>query len=124
MISFRDSEIEAIAALRGGEDRSPSMVARTDLERYYALLQDAEAELNFDVDELNCIYDVFNGTWFEATSAEPGLRFGLEDAFTLTPGYAEKWGVDGKALIAKVRELSPLQSWALVTKIERFWSRQ
>lgn len=118
MISFRDNEIESIAALRGGNS-SPSLVARKDLERYYILLQDAEAHLPFGLSEIKCLYDICNGTMFEPCMLDPGIRFSVEDAES---AYFEKWGVSQQLLVDKLRALSALSLWALVTKIERYWS--
>jgi len=122
MISFRDSEIEAKAEQRADERCSASLVVRRDLERYYTLLASAESELDFSLSELQCIYDICNGTMFEPALVDPLVSANVEDAFCHAD-YDKKWKVDKQALITKLKALTPLQSWALVTKIERFWAK-
>lgn len=122
MISFRDAQIEAVAELRSDSRSSASLVARRDLERYYTLIAHAENELQLSLSELKCIYDICNGTMFEPALLEPMITAEVEDAFSHAD-YAQKWSIDAQQLIAKLRSLTPLQSWALVTKIERFWTK-
>jgi hypothetical protein len=44
-----------------------------------------------------------------------------EIADALDDGLAAKWGVDGEALVAKLRALSAGQSLAVMDAIERAW---
>lgn len=122
MISFRDSEIEARAEQRSDARASASVIARRDLERYYTLLSFAESELKFELNELKLIYDICNGISFEPAMLDPMILANIEDAFCHA-NYAEKWSVDKDALLAKLRALTPLQSWALVTRVEKFWAK-
>ncbi len=120
VISFKDSQLERVCGDRADNDTSPSLVAKRDLERYYLLLNHAESELSFTSAEYSAIYDCCNGTMFEPAHLQPGVVFNVQDAL-LRQGFATKHGIDGDALVVKLRSLTPVQSWALVDKIERFW---
>lgn len=119
MISFRDARLERVLENKAGNGESPSLVAKRDLERYRAIVGAAELELSFSTAELNAIFDSCNGTIFEPFTADPGICHNVQDA--LLDGLGDKWEVDGDKLVAKLRKLTPAQSWALVEKIERYW---
>ena len=44
---------------------------------------------------------------------------GVEDAIALE-GLAEKWEVDGPALVAKFRKLTPFEAWAAVLATKKW----
>jgi hypothetical protein len=64
--------------------------------------------------------DVCNGTLFQAWSI-PHLAEGVADGIEIDHADA-KWSVDGPALLEKLRDFSPLKTYALVDAIERFWA--
>jgi hypothetical protein len=95
------------------------------LERYYALLERARADLAarrlFRREELGLMVDACNGTHFEAWSV-PLLSVTVQDSIALD-GLDAKWGVDGAALVGKLAALDPASTFALVDAIERHWQR-
>lgn len=105
-----------------GEENVSGAISR-DLERYYAALERARKSLRekLSTAEVSAVLDNLNGVWH----AEPfsiGLIYanvadGLED------GLAEKWKIDGPALVAKLKALSFSESAALVDCAERWWNR-
>src|SRR5579883_3482106 len=121
VISFKDQSLERLTESRSSDTLSPSLVAKRDLERYYVLLDCAEKTMpDFSNAEYSAIYDCCNGAIFEPYSAEPGIWCNVQDA-CIRDGLAEKWKINGEQLVTKLRKLSPLQAWAIVDKIERYW---
>lgn len=112
-IQFRDVEIERELAARGD---NPNLVAKRDLERYYALLR--QSLPTFSRSEASLIVDALNGTLIEPHTARL-LWAAIDDA--LYDGLAEKWGVDGLALVARLRRLTPFEALAVVDAAERYW---
>jgi hypothetical protein len=101
---------------RGGS----SIVINRDLERLYTMYRRAIREVPLTLAEARLIVDALNGSLFDANTA-PMLWASIEDAIKLD-GLAEKWGVDGPALVEKLRGLSAFHCMALVDAAERFWS--
>jgi hypothetical protein len=95
------------------------------LERYYGALRLELARLPFSEQELLLLLDAVNG-W--ASPAEPveiivqGLRWQVQDAIE-QEGLDQKWGVNGAALVERLRQLTPTQTLALVDALERVWLR-
>lgn len=85
--------------------------ARTDLERYYALLEEGRKLLarRFTVDELKLIFEVCAGAGFAANTMKY-LPVELQEATEL----AAKWEVDNVPLALEVRKLPPCATYALV----------
>lgn len=121
MIGFKDAELERQLQNKCSDRLSPGLVAKRDLERYYAVLAHAERSLNFTNAELNAIYDCCNGTIFEPALSDPGIVCNVQDS--LINELADKWDIDGDALVTKLHALNPVQSWALVDKIERYFGQ-
>lgn len=124
LISFRPGEIkdDLIARTRGGTEDATgkwlSQIAQRDLERYYYLLRVSLP--TFTVNEAQLICDVMNGTITEPHTASL-LWANVADA--LEDGYAEKWSVDGDALVKRLRALTPFEQLAVADAVERFWRR-
>lgn len=100
-----------------------SQVAMRDLARYYHLLQIARHRLAqegvFSPDEQALIIDALNGVLLgEHITTLPA---NVEATISLD-GLAEKWGVDGAALMEKLRSLSPLELAAIADAVEMFWA--
>ncbi len=94
-------------------------VARRDLERAYAVLRAELDRLDLSEAEASLVCDACNGTLFDATNLRL-LWAEVADAIRLDHLDA-KWGVDGHALVERLRSLSPAQTWALVDAVERYW---
>jgi hypothetical protein len=100
---------------RDGEEQATAIPR--DLGRYYEIMRRdlpvvSEAEASLLVDALNGARHVEPSTiallWAEIADA-------CED------GLAEKWGVDGAAFVARLRELDYAQCVAVVDAVERYW---
>lgn len=102
---------------RRGANRSG--VINRDLERYYTLLDRALASTTLTEAEAWLLVDVLNGTIMDATTAHM-LWAEVEDGIRLDR-LADKWELDGPALVEKLRGLTELQSMVLVDAAERFW---
>lgn len=113
-INFQPEIMDALAE-RG--QRAPTV--NRDLGRLYTLYDRALRRLDLTVDEACLIVDALNGTIHDVRS---GVRFWIDvqDAIELE-GLAEKWNVDGKALIEKLTALDELSCMAIVDAAERFW---
>lgn len=117
-LTFRAGELEpALLARADNEDqRVVSEIARRDLTRYYQLLRMTLP--TFAEGEASLLCDVLNGTRLDEHTMTL-LWAEISDA--LADGLAEKWEVDGPALVARLRALTPAEAYAVVDACERFW---
>jgi hypothetical protein len=98
-----------------------SDVSRRDLTRYYELLSYALLTVDMSEGEAGLIVDAMNGTIMEPISvAAQMLHYSIDDS--LEDGLAEKWEVDGPALVGKLQRMSLLQRAAVCDAVERFWA--
>lgn len=106
------------------DERSPgdgrSLVAKRDLERYYATLRAELAGVDLSEAEASAVVDAANGTLFDPPTARL-LWAEVDDAVRLN-GLDRKWAVDGRALVEKLRSLTASQTLAVADACERFWS--
>lgn len=106
-----------------GEGYDRSTVINRSLARYFEIIEVGRRRLAelLSNGEIGLVLDVFNGTLF----AEPFSiqMVPIEVADSLPDGYAEKWKVDGPALVQKLRGLTYAESVALVDCVERWWNR-
>ena len=122
LISFRPGEIKDDLVLRtddGADDATGKLLsetARRDLERYYSLLRVSLPQ--FSTGEALLICDAMNGTITEPHTAS--LVWAVV-ADALEDGLAEKWHVDGEALVKRLRSLTPFEQLAVADACERFW---
>lgn len=99
--------------------RGPALdIVPRDLSRYYALLRRESRRICLTVNEALAICDALNGSRMDATSA---AFLWAEIADALPDGLAAKWDIDGPALVARLRALTPAQSLAIVDAVERWW---
>jgi hypothetical protein len=90
--------------------------------RYQHLLAIGRSELHrtrFTAAEASLIADALNGTWL----LDDNWRFAaaeVEDACRLN-SLDRKWGVDGMALVERLKSLSPVALCALAESVEQFW---
>jgi len=119
--------------LSGAEGRSA--VVRRDLGRQYALYERELADVRkvLTTEESVAIADAMNG-W--ASSMEPAwhllaefalggniLSIQIEDSIRLE-GLAARHGIDGPALVQKLRVLPRSQWLAIVDAVERWWGSE
>lgn len=115
-----DTHIEIEKRLDVETNRSGTI--NKSLERYFAILADARRHLRglLSDPEMAMILDVLNGTGFFDPIALQLVYGEIEDS--LIDGYAEKWEVDGPALVEKLRGLTYPENAALVDAVERWWT--
>lgn len=103
-----------------GENRSE--IVRADLGRYYRLLAEARGRLRgiLTPDELCAIIDEMNGHWYAEAIDHGEITANVEDGCRLE-GFDKKWGIDGAALVRKLRDLDLLAVHALADATQRFW---
>jgi hypothetical protein len=108
----------------GGYYCSPLSALRQTLERYYESLRRARRRLRdqFSGDEQALVADVLNGILYCDSSAPAEVWQDIEDAVR-HEGVAQKWSVDGPALVVKLRALSYTDACAFVDSVECFWNR-
>jgi len=98
-------------------ERGLANTADRDLHRYYHLLRLALP--TFSLPEASLIVDALNGLILEPHSGHL-LWAEIEDG--LAEGLAEKHGVAGLALVARLRALPPFEAFAVAEAAERWWN--
>ncbi len=115
-ITFRaDRDLRAALDARA-RDRSPQLVARRDLARWYAFLAERLARVRLTRAEAHLLLDLTNGTLFEPFTAL--LWIEVADA---EDTYFTRWGVDRAALVGTLRALDVGAVLAIQDALERFW---
>ncbi len=119
-ISMPDHVFEQVTAR--GEQRS-TVIGR-DLDRYYEALKDTRRQLvkKFSDEEIGLILDNLNGTLMGETFGVRLIYANVEDAITYESIDA-KWGVDGDALVEKLKALTFAENATLADAAERWWNR-
>lgn len=109
---------EAVANNGGGRGMSHRLAQISD--RYLEILRRATLPA-FSDGEMSAIRDTCNGTLNEPASMIRGsLWLVMEDS--LPDGLAEKWRIDGTALVEKLRKLSFPQEVRLIEDVEAYWA--
>jgi len=106
---------EILDALAERGQRAPTI--NRDLERLYMLYERALRRIDLSVEEACLIVDALNGALYDAKTAHL-LPAGVNDSIQME-GLAEKWGVDGEALIKKLSALDELTCMAIIDAAER-----
>ncbi len=114
---YMQPEVEA-AILQRGDNRS--FTINRDLDRLYDLYRRAIQETSLPLAEASLLVDCLNGSLMDARGAGM-LWANVQDGIKFD-GLDEKWQVDGKALVEKLRGLTQVQCLALVDAAERFWA--
>ena len=96
-----------------------STIISRDLNRLYTLYRRALRQIDLAVDEACLIVDALNGSLTTADDASL-LWARVEDAIHYDK-LDEKWNVDGRALVDKLRGLNEIQALAVADAAERFW---
>ncbi len=120
IVEFRAGELEPAIIERQSPGQSVGRVADRDLGRYYQLVQDELARITLSEAEASLVVDALNGTIMEPHTYRL-LWAEVDDAVRLD-GLDRKWGVDGDALVTKLRALSPGATMAVVDAAERYWA--
>lgn len=111
---------DALGARATGE-RDRSAVACRMMERYAEVCRRALPELT-DA-EWDLLRDSLNG-WLPEPAASVGwLAMGVRDSIELD-GLADKWGVDGPALLSRLEALDYAGCLAVLDAVERWWARR
>jgi hypothetical protein len=121
-ISLQLDTAQAVA-LRQESDRDRSTIINRSLGRYFWLLDQARRRLAAELSdgEIGLILDALNGTMFAEPFSIQIVPVEIEDA--LPDGLAEKWEVDGPALVKKLEAMDYWHLVALVDAVERWWNR-
>ena len=112
---------QLIEARAGDRARSVSGVINACADRY---LETVRRHIpNLSAEEWMLIFDALNGVWSGDTIALAiqSLPLGISDAITLD-GLADKWGVDGQALLVKMEAMGWCERLAVIDTAERFWA--
>lgn len=96
-------------------NRSGTLAAM--LERYARVCERCQPELLES--ELNLVRDALNGCWLVELPCSYALA-NIEDAISMNR-YDQKWGINGDALLRKLRALDEAGWTALVDAVERWW---
>lgn len=118
-VQFRVGSLAGPVDARRTPGQSAGEIARRDLDRYYAILAAELARLDLSEAEWSAVVDALNGSLLDANTARL-LWAEIDDA--LPDGLAGKWGIDGPALVGKLRTLSPAGAMAVVDTAERYWT--
>lgn len=103
---------------RPGEQGERSHLINLLADRYSDLMWRSRPELSTAEWKLVC--DALNGCLMEPAGHAGALTLEISDAIRLN-GLAEKWSVDGKALVKKLAALTPAQRLSVIDVAERFW---
>lgn len=121
-VQFDNKEIAAQIAERARDGQSLGSVAARDLDRYYALLAREYQTLRLTEAEENLVRDACNGTQWDVFAT--ALVWAAVDDGIRVDHLDQKWGVNGPALVQRLRMMTVGQSIAVVDAVERFWITQ
>jgi len=112
------SAIEALGDRTSG-NRDRSAVASRMLERYAEACRRHLPD--FSESEWNLLRDALNGWTAEPAASVAWLVMGVADAIKLGE-LADKWEVDGAALLARLEQLDYAGCCAVLDAVERWWA--
>jgi hypothetical protein len=123
-IAFRLGDLEGPILLRSAEPTGAeaSATVRRIVARYLDLVERELDQIELSEPEALLVCDALNGLWITEAAAVRLLWAEVADAIAHDRLDA-KWGVDGEALVAKLRRLTPGQRLALLDAVERFWQQ-
>lgn len=124
-IRIQDDALGRLTASAAKANQSVGAYLRTILERdmpgrYEYLIDTARTSLKdrFTTGECGLMLDVCNGIMFESYSI-PLLAAEIADA---EDEYYPKWGCDRAEILAKLRALTIVETFAVVDAIEAWWA--
>lgn len=118
--SFRPAPVVLQAMDRNGGGRGLSHRLAQIADRYSEMLRRADLP-DLSEAEMNALRDAMNGTLAEPAALIRGMPWiSIEDS--LPDGLAEKWQINGAALVDKLRALTFVQEIALIEAVEAWWA--
>jgi len=117
-IIIADRNLQAAVAQRGATFNA---AGNKIISRYVRLVESRRSAIrrSFSDRELQALLDACNGTIHDPIEMGiAALAYGVADALELD-GLAEKRGVDGPNLLAKLRDSDPVTRLALIDFVER-----
>ena len=95
-----------------------------EFERIVIRSHSADIVTRFSAEELTAICAACRGTLYEATLYRnlPSMIADDVDNAVILDGLAENHGVDGPALVAKIREMNPAEAYVMTRMIRAFWT--
>lgn len=113
--------LERLVAERTDDACPPTKIVNVAADRYLKSLEENKPRLSSA--EWMLVFDALNGVIHDDTAESAGLAWmGVADAIR-HDGLAEKWAVEGNALIEKLKALGYVEAVVLVDAAERFWRR-
>ena len=120
--SFRPAPVVEQALAHNGGGRGLSHRLAQIADRYLEVLREARTSLPaLSEAEWSLLRDSLNGTLHEPAAMIRAMWVGVDDSIRLD-GLDVKWGVDGAALVAKLRTLDYAQALAVVEAVEAWWA--
>jgi hypothetical protein len=117
-VMFRlNKELKPFLTERTQEKQSLEQVVRRDLERYYEMLR--RSLPTFSMSEARLICNALNGNIIRPESVH---LIWAEVSDTLEEGIIDEDGVDGPALVKRLRALTPFECMAVADAVERAWN--
>ncbi len=119
LIQFRAGDTLLLEIQARDEGHGPGPTARRDLERYYYMIRSSTP--TFSEAEARLLVDALSGIITEPHTAH--LLWAVVDDAIRLGRLDEKWGVDGWALVQRLRnDLTPFEALAIADAVERVWS--
>ena len=114
---------EVASRLQQNEQNVSGTISR-DLDRYYAALERARRSLRekLSQSEISAVIDNLNDCWMAEPYSIQLVYANIADGIQ-EEGLAQAWGIDGPALVEKLRTMSFIELCALVDASERWWNR-
>lgn len=118
---YAGDPLERLVADRASDARPTTTVVNAVADRYLEIVRRCLPQLSRAEWLLCC--DSLNGTITTDRAELLAVMWaGIADSIHLD-NLADKWHVDGAALVARLRALSYPETVALVDTVERFWER-
>lgn len=120
-VVFESTKVKAELRKRTYKDEGCGDVAVQCLEKYFYLMEEGRSTLNLTMQEALVILDALNGS---IVFANEGLVRSAWISIQSAIEYHQldkAWNIDGSALVEKIKNLSLMETFALVDACERFW---
>jgi hypothetical protein len=106
-----------------GPEYFPSLIEQYVLTYHNLLYRTIKGLGNyFNENELYCLFDIFNTSMYSpGISAYKFLLWETTEVLENEQWMIEKWEIDKKVLIEKIKNLSEFQAFAVIMIIYKFW---